>query len=343
MMVTTAEPWTTQPALGRAIALLAAQDATLAQRAITTLTHLLAPIYTAPQQDAAWRFSTLNGNGYPIEFTFSSLDPGLRYTVEVGGPAIAPGDRLTHAGQLLGALRVTQPWTETCDCFGALQAQSKLTWGAWLGVRHLPQGDRFKVYAEVGDPRSAAAQAMLGQALGHKPLLPNGSAQLVAVGRELGSSRTEFYFRIDQLGLAYWEIGYLLRRVGLESQQVALLTLVEAARGYTIKADRPPLAAINYGFSLSVAGSAATGWDAPPLFSLFAVADPFIGNDAAIRHNVLALANTRRWNLGNYAALTTPLANRRARSEHHNVIAFIVGPQGLLGLHISLSPPTPGG
>ena len=37
--------------------------------------------------------SRLTGDGFPVEFVFSSLDTAVRYTSEVAGPGLAPGQR----------------------------------------------------------------------------------------------------------------------------------------------------------------------------------------------------------------------------------------------------------
>lgn len=175
---------------------------------------------------------------------------------------------------------------------------------------------------------------MIYSYFGTQPLLPNHTAQLVAIGEELGTSRTEFYFKITHPGLEYWEISYLLRRFDLSERQLDLLSLIEETRGYSLNEQRPKLPQTTYGFSLSVAAPGE-----PIVFSLFTFAGPFIGGDGQIRQKLLSLSERRGWNFANYAALTEPLANWQDQNLHHNAIAFIVLPNGSLGLHISLSPP----
>lgn len=321
-----------QPTLRRTIQITTANTPETTTQVATTLNTLLKDIHTSPQQDA-WEWGRLNKNGFPVEFTFNSLDESLRYATEVAPPEVNGADRLSYAERLLTDLGVPLP-ADTITRLRQVQTSGDLEWGAWIGVRHRPEGDRYKLYIQVPNSGSEAAEEMIRSYFGAEPLLPNKTAQLVAIGEELGTSRTEFYFKITHPGLEYWEIGYLLRRFSLSERQVDLLTLIEEIGGYSLNEHRPKLPATTYGFSVSVAAP-----NEPVVFSLFTFAGPFLGGDGQIRQKLLSLAERRGWDFSNYAALTEPLADWHEQNLHHNVIAFIVAPQGSLGLHISLSPP----
>lgn len=320
-----------QPTLQRAIQ-ITTTNIIQATHVAATLDILLKDISISSQQDAS-EFNRLNKNGFPVEFTFNSLDDSLRYATEVAPAEVKGVERLSYAERLLTDLGVPLP-ADTITRLRQVQTSGALEWGAWIGVRHRPEGDHYKLYVQVSDSGSEVANEMIRSYFGAEPLLPNNTAQLVAIGEELGTSRTEFYFKITHPGLEYWEIGYLLRRFSLAERQVDLLSLMEETRGYSLNEQRPKLPATTYGFSLSVSSP-----DEPTVFSLFTFAGPLLGGDGQIRQKLLSLAGRRGWNFRNYAVLTEPLADWQEQNLHHNAIAFIVAPKGSLGLHISLSPP----
>lgn len=321
----------TPPALTRAIQITTANIPQATARVTATLDTLLKEILTSQHQEA-WKFSRLNKNGFPVEFTFNSLDASVRYATEVASPEVDPVERLSHAEALLAELGVPVP-ENTMYRLRQVQTSGALEWGAWIGVRHRPEGDRYKLYVQVPDTGSATADALMQGYLGTEPLLPNNTARLVAIGQELGTPRIEFYFKIDHLGLQYWEVSYLLRRFGLAARQIELLSLIEETRGYSLDEARPKLPQTTYGFSLSVSSGE------PMVFSLFGFVGPLLGGDGQIKERLLSLAEKKGWNFDSYAALTKPLAAEDNYNLHHNAIAFIVPSQGPIGLHISLSPP----
>ncbi len=175
---------------------------------------------------------------------------------------------------------------------------------------------------------------MLKEFFGAEPLLPDNGARLVAIGQELDLSRTEFYFRLQSSQLEYWQVGYLLRRVGLEARQVDLLSLLEEVRGFALTQARPKLPEGVYGFSFSFSSQGE-----PTVFSLFTFAETLLGTDGQIRQTLLSIAQQKGWDFRRYAALSEPLANWTQKHQHHNAIAFVVTPNGSPSLYISLSPP----
>jgi hypothetical protein len=332
-MMPTGTRATDQPALSRTLGLVATTAPSLAARVQATLDILLADVAHSQAQEQAWKFSLLTKRGFPFELTWASHDDSLRYTVEVAGPEIDLRQRLTQAARLLAALGA-QP-AQVVDRLRAVQATGTLEWGTWLGVRHQAGGDRYKIYVQVPEDSACQAEELVRGFLGAEPVLPPGAAQLVAIGQELGSARIEFYYRVKHLGLAYWEVGYLMRRVGLAARQVDLLGLVEDIRGYTLDQRRPPLPEGTYGISLSVMADGRS-----PVCSIFTFPGSLIGGDGAIRRALLQLSQRRGWNFDAYAALTEPLSGLR-KDRHHDAIAFVVAERGEPGLHISLSPPEP--
>ncbi|MEM7132924.1 MAG: hypothetical protein AAF702_41860 [Chloroflexota bacterium] len=322
-----------QPALMWALEILADGSSTVGVQAATALEHLLREVYTSPQEDA-WTFSTLTQNGFPVELAISPDEPSIRYTAEVGGPEMPVIMRLLQAERLLNSLEAGELPAEIMTELRQIQASGPLKWGAWIGARHQPDGDRYKLYAEIPPAASSQTDALLERFFGCTTLLPDETAPLVAIGQTLNSSRIELYFELEQPALKYWQITYLLRQVGLASRSKDLLGFIEQVRGYSLDQPRPKFPATTYGFSYALSTEGA-----PPIFSIFARIGPLLGGDGQIRSRLLSLADAYGWDLGGYARLTEPLANWAFRNEYHNAISFIIGPQGPPALHVALSPP----
>ncbi|MCU0542318.1 MAG: hypothetical protein MUE44_09015 [Oscillatoriaceae cyanobacterium Prado104] len=325
-----------QTALALAVQAITSKTPVLAIRMPATLNFLLSGVRASPEQATAWTFSTLSGNGYPVEFTFSSMEESIRYTVEVAGPEVDPRERLSRIEHLLNKLDGTHSYTETIAHFRHIQADRDLKWGAWLGVRHLGEKTHYKIYAEVPQAGLAVIDQVIDQIFGYPPLLEETVVCPTAIGHQLGSLWTEYYFIIEQFGLLFKQIQSLLWRAGLYERSRELLELIQEVRGYSDPASAPGFPPAKYGFSYAISTAGA-----PVIFTFFAFARRLIGSDAEIRRNLLALAERRGWNFEAYAELTAPLATWDDRCDCHNVIAFVVAPKGPLGLHVSLSPPNP--
>jgi hypothetical protein len=321
--------------LERATSIISKKHPDLADRFGQTLKLLTQDIVSYPNQETAWTYSKLNRNGSPLEFTFSSLNDEIRYTVEVGGPDVLPAERLQYVAQLLTVLGSEEPFIEIADSFQEVQKKGTLRWGAWLGVRHQLAGNQYKIYAEVPSDSSDRAQEIVDRYLGAMPaLLGDRDARLVALGQTPGSSRCEFYFRVSGLGLSQAEIDGLLFQLDLQHRQQELLELMQAIQ--ISSSEQSQLPEVEYGLSYSVLPGKED-----PVFSVFAFAPDYIGGDAFVRHQILATALSRGWSLGAYPILAETITYQFTRCIHHNVIAFILGPKNNLGLHISLSPPFP--
>ena len=69
-----------------------------------TLDCVLDPIRSS-SQFVTWQFSSLNKNGFPLEFSFSSHEEGFRYTIEVAPSEVPASERLSRTVNLLATLR----------------------------------------------------------------------------------------------------------------------------------------------------------------------------------------------------------------------------------------------
>jgi hypothetical protein len=264
----------------------------------------------------------LTGDGYPVEFVFSSLDPAVRYTCEAGG--------LVAALETLRSLGVAA-W---CPLEGLQEGSLKLEWGAWIGARHDATSDRYKLYAEVPEALSAPARfAMAGRLGRSRTLLESHVFAPRIVGWDPSTGCLEIYFRARQMESA--ELRGVFRLAGFgEAEESALWTLVEDAGGEPIRGRLP---GAQQGFSLSVdpAGRAL-------VFSFFVFARSFFGTDAAARAGMLALAEQRGWNAKAYSLLSAPLAQFRGKGPCHGIVSFIVDLAGRSGVAVGLRPPAAG-
>ncbi|HEY0727536.1 MAG TPA: hypothetical protein VGD38_05650 [Pyrinomonadaceae bacterium] len=332
LLPATAERWAIAESarLERALSILLEDaPAAVACRTRSALETIFGWTLESEWAEVMWSFSRLTGDGFPIEFTFSSTDEGITYDGEVAGPEVPDGQRLLRAFDTLKRLGQPQPPTEIVDLLTRIQASGALSYGAWIGARHHVDGDRYKVYAEVPRSRWYKTRDEFGYLLGPEPLLNNCGIQLRLIGYDPHKRRTELYFRVEQLETL--ELARLLNRAGLGGRLEELLTLLEDCYGCSI-GDTIPGA--NLGFSYSF------GSDIKPIaFSLFAVARSLFGGDESIRKRLLALAMKRGWDVNTYEKLSAPIASRTGRRTRHCVLSFVVPPEGDLSIRVGMSPP----
>jgi hypothetical protein len=298
---------------------------------LDTIDVLLRDAMSHPDQLAAWTTSLLTCTGAPLEFSFSTLNSGLRYTVDVGGPDVAAGERLDRIQSLACSLG----WGEQC---AALMRQlpgpgtvATPRWGAFLGVRHKPHDGcpAFKIYAEVQPERAMATPRDLEEDLRFAPSLFGHDLPLVMVGRSSDTERREFYFDLPKRGLDGDELTQLLAPVGLQDRKDELVDLILSCT--LIREAGLPLA--HYGVSYSVLPGGLE-----PVMAIFAFAADFLGGDGIVRRQMLIAAHARGWTLGLYPYLTEPMARRFFRSSYHTMVSFMVGRPPIAGLQVCVSP-----
>lgn len=221
----------------------------LPDRASATIRTGIASFEASSWPEVAWRFSSLNEDGCPIEFAFSSDDNALRYTTEVAAPEVDAHARLAVAGRLIAELQPGVLIPQVLELWRPLQSGCGLRWGCWLGVREDAAGQRLKLYVEM--PRSAAQKPHIAQ-----PLLPG--SELLMIGQDLSSHRIEYYFRQPEVSAS--EADFLLNCLGNTEQGRTLLS------AFAELCEMPAAAALRwipFGYSLSL------GWSDNPQYSLF--------------------------------------------------------------------------
>lgn len=319
----------TDPA-ARALERLGVASPGAAARARDALDVVLAGVRRSCWPEVAWRFSRLTASGCPVELSFSSGDPGVRYTAEVAGPEFGAEGRLQLAQHLLAELTPNAEippglWQR----LQAVQRGRELEWGAWLGGRHDEEGSRFKLYAEV--PRGAGDEArrLTADFLGPEPVLAHRRPRMEGVGYEPWSGRLELYYRVG--GLDVWETGALLLQGDFAARQGDLLDLVGLVYGRAVRARLPRN---RFGFSLTLDRNGRM-----TVCSLFCYAIDVFGVDGQARRRLLELSEARGWTLKGYREVSQPLEQVERPPTHHTVVAFSVMAAGPPVLTIGLVPP----
>jgi hypothetical protein len=192
----------------RAIGVIARYEPAVACEFARTSWIALRDVMESGRQDIAWSGGLLNRNGAPLEFSFSTMSDDLRYTVEVGGPETPPEGRLARIDALLEELGVDPGRGGITRRFPELQRDAPLSYGAWLGIRHLRAvaarpATTFKIYAEPPAQKTPAISRLLTEYLG-APVLPEGEAELALVAAPR--------IRIDANSTSNWRVASRLCR-----------------------------------------------------------------------------------------------------------------------------------
>jgi hypothetical protein len=301
-----------------------------AARAREALDVVLARVRRSCWPEVAWRFSRLTASGCPVELSFSSADPAVRYTAEVAGPEFGNEERLRLTQEVLRGLTPNaEVPPRLWQSLQAVQRGRELNWGAWLGGRHDEQGSRFKLYAEV--PREAGDEVgrLTADLLGPEALLAHRRPRMEGIGYEPWSGRLELYYRVG--GLDVWETGSLLLQGDFAARQGDLLDLLEVVFG---RAVRPRLPLNRFGYSLTFDRSGRMA-----VCSLFCYAIDVFGVDSHARRRVLELSEAQGWVLKGYREVSQPLERADRLPTYHTVVAFSVMAAGPPVLTIGLVPP----
>ena len=310
-----------------------------ASRARKALDIVLEGIYRSPRSNS-WSFSRLTPDGFPLEFAFNSRDRSIRFTAEVAGPEINPGDKLFIAERKLQELG-SQPWLKLGmnsnsgilpDNVGSflhqIQGTEDLVYGVWLGGRHGPESDSFKLYAEVPKSQAPQADLLVRELLDGEPI-PNHQTSLEMIGYDIVTSQTELYFRAE--GFEHYEIEGLVDRFGFSSQKSDLLSLIGAAYGRSV---REAISGVRFGFSLSVPPGGR-----PSAISFFKPSWTVFGGDSKARSSILSLCSQRGQSMENYAAASQPLSGRSGWETCHGMTGFVASTGRQAMLSIGLRPP----
>jgi len=301
-----------------------APDAT--RRAKKTLDLCLHGIRHSSWPDVAW-LSGLTPDGFPVEFAFSFLGgTTVRYATELAGPETLDCDKTRLAFRLYERLTGQTVCSEMEAAIFKMQSAGPLVYGAWFGGAHGPNGDRYKIYAEV--PRDGGFAALAGGLFPEKELpLAHCRSLPIMFAFQPESKVCEAYFQAGNVEPA--DLGRLLWQWGISHRYREAMELIEDTWGR-----RGIPAASVFGFSL-----AYTSRQEPAVVSLFGRSRVLFGSDANIRRTLLKLGERKGWDMSMYESASAPLQSRDEFPAHNGVLSWIIPSQGPLEVRIGMRPP----
>ncbi|MEL6160749.1 MAG: hypothetical protein AAFR18_16185 [Cyanobacteria bacterium J06627_32] len=316
------------PALDSALSLAAQAMPQSAERAAIALKYLLQDVTASAWPEVAWQFSSLTGDGFPVEFAFTTAEKEtLRYTTEISGPENAPSRKLAIAQQTLSELGAVAIPDKLNRQLSQIQSAGALQYGVWVGGRHDAKGDRYKLYAEVPTHLTLTdLNKIVPDWIEPTSLLPRETS-LRMIGYELSTGRMEFYYRVA--GLAVWEVNQLLQRLGLDNAQTQWAKFIAEIYPYSLTSAIP---GSNVGFSLSVLQEKVQS------VALFTFARSLFGGDRAIRQHLLKLSAQYEWPMSAYEKLSSPLLKRTGCNTAHGMVTFAIAPNRFPVVGIGLRP-----
>lgn len=297
------------------------------QEAGAVLQILLREIYDSPEP-AAWHFSRLTGDGFPVEFAFTTTDVDIRYTAEIADLRIPADERLVLACQRLRLLGQPEIPASLLELLSQAQKDKVLSYGAWVGGRHSPQGNTFKLYTELPEMALEHYQPLLESLqipwphLADRPLSPR------MFGYNLTSGRVEVYYRVPKLEV--YHLARLTAPCQLSERSCELQHFLEKAYGYPLF-EKLPGGSVGISYSYSPDRSSA-------IFTLFMFARTFWGGDASIRRKLSILAEKYGWDVTLYQRITAPLAARNTWNTYHGLLGFVMAPGTPISISLGVRP-----
>jgi len=310
------------PAVDRALRLAAETALEPAAAAAASLEEVF-------PEGADWSGSQLSRTGFPMELAFVAGDPSLRWTAEVTGPDRPCDERLDVALDLYRRLGGATMPADLITFLRSAQTGGTLKYGAWIGGRHRPGQNTYKLYAEVPPEASALAAAWEREQVGAPPVLEVRGAQLCMVGHHADAGRLELYYEAE--GVLCHEMATLMSRVGLENRAPEVLDLLQQAYERTTRLELP-CRKVGWSYSLSARGEA-------PAFTFYTFANSLFGGDGKIRAALLRLCAARGWELPLYEAVSQPLAGRRGFVTCHGLFGIVIAAGAPAALSFGLVPP----
>lgn len=300
--------------------------------AAQALRVLLQNIYDEPDATIAWKTSSLTGDGFPVEFAFTTADNSLRYTCEVSTPLTTPKERLAIALRRLKTLGSAAPPAPLLAKLQQIQESGtsllSLQYGTWVSGRHSLAGDSYKLYVEVPDGALKTAAQPLNRLRIPQPELANRTVQLRMLGYNLATRQLEPYFKVQRLEA--YHLPRLMAPCGLSDHAHTLHRYLEQQYGYALP-DKLPGDSVGFSYSLSPVG-------VPETFTLFFSARAFWGGDASIRRRFCQSATAQGWDASLYTDMTSPLKTCHTWATHHGLLGYSVLPCGSILPGIGVRP-----
>jgi hypothetical protein len=298
-------------------------------RARRSLEILFGDLINSPDPDR-FRRSTLTMTGSPFEPAFSSLAPGVRYTVDPAPYGVCLRERLDYALSVLSKLNAPVAPGQLIRRLATMQSTGELRYGSQIGARHGASDDSYKLYVEIPPEAALEADVFGEELLGSPPVLnvPGRNARPSLAGIDLTSGRIELYYRIENLHPL--EIRTLLSRADAGGRAEEMLALLAESQPRPILHELP---GATWGFSYS------RDIDGAMTFTIYTFARTLFGPDGWVRDAVLGMGRRHGWKLTGYPRMSEPLAGRRGFRCHHGIIGLVARPGCPLAAWIGLAPP----
>jgi hypothetical protein len=297
----------------------------------TAALHLLLDERLASADLAAWTSSHLTGDGFPVEFAFTTADDRLRYTVEPGSAADTPQERLEKALALVNRLSGATVPQGMVAAWRQAQRGADLRYGAWVAGRHGLTGDEYKLYVEMPGVEGDVPLAADGPALYPRPQLGDRTASARMVAFSPQSGQHEIYYRVPSMLPGH--VLRVLTAAGLEAHKEELLSTLGEAYGYPWD-ERLPGESVGFSYSLDRQAQ-------PQAVTLFFFGRVFWGGDARIREKFGCWSTALGWDDSRYQYITLPLADQHAWTTRHGILGFTLARDGRQHLSIGVRPPDP--
>lgn len=325
------------PDIRAALDVLTEPASEAAGRVSTALRVLLRRAY-ACGGPRTWGFSRLTGDGFPLEFAFTTTDAHLRYTADPGGFGLSATGNLDEAVGLLAELG-QPPHDPRVLAFMAASQQSAagLYYGVWVGGRHVVDHggnrhaaeDRFKLYAEVPESSLESHLPFISNYLNLPSRLIGRPVQLRMVGHEPATGRIEFYFRIRHLEAG--ALPLLLKPTGLQRRAGELVDFIEQAYGHPLT-ERIPGGSVGFSYGF-IPGSETI------VFTLFLFTRLLWGGDARIRSRFCERIQAAGQDPTAYWRFSAPLAERDVYQTYHGLMGMALAPEAPIQLTLGVRPP----
>lgn len=299
----------------------------------STLASIMEPLLADPHDLPTWHLSQLTGDGYPIEFAFTSAKDSVRYTAEIAPPRNEVGKRLAQTRLLLHRLGISSFDEERFSMFEHWQTFGPLKFGAWMGVRHTCDSTEHKIYIDIPPQACDAVESYLNCCLDTPLPVTKRRTALQMAGFSPATGGLEFYFSV--YNMRPWEVISLLHPVGLEAHYDEVLDHFQWAYGKPITQRLPgPI----FGFSYSIQPDAS---DSCPAFSLYTFADTLFLNGADARRKLLRYYSSLGIDMSYYAEMSEPESRQTGNHNHHGLFGISIAGNRPAVSHIGLRPPHP--
>ncbi|HTE24175.1 hypothetical protein [Flavitalea sp.] len=317
-------------AIDRVLGIFGETNAEPALRAAYSLSGFLWPLQESIWPEIKYSFSRLTGDGFPVEFTFSSVTNAISYTTEIAGPETGEAKKIEIASALLQRKSNALPPVSISTTISKLVQQPTLTYGAWMAGRHdNGKTDRFKTYLEVTETCAEIGASFLQRFLPDFSVMKRQHFSLRMLSAN-STGKIEYYFRLSSIDV--WQLLYLMRCLGFAEQGKELLEFVGLLSKR--KFDK---SFIGDSLGFSVALDEVGLPEAITIFTFnYKVFEP---GDPCIRNSLLRYSDWFGWDFGIYAQITEPLANKTGRLTNHGLVAFTITPDGKKIFQIGLRPP----